>query len=356
MNIKQNLIKIEKSMSIRITTLLAIITIFVFGCNQVSQTVGGGRTVQKLEPAALQIINEGLADSDPKVRTNAIEAVSENKMIQLMPKVSRLVKDDFVPVRFAATLTIGETGYQRARATVEKLLNDSDENVRIAAIYSLARLNYSANSMLYGKNGAKLEFFKALEPLGQAITSKDQTVRANTALLLGKSNNTKMLDLLYWAQDDVESTSIVRFQTAESIARLGDEKIYQKLWTMLISKYIENRVIGIRAMGALGTAEAESALKTMLNDEVPEIRLSAAEQLAILGNNIGQQVVFEVFEKNLIADTDKRSAQRIKVLSARVIGQIGSDQLNRYLPGLLEDSSKFVKIAAADAVFKQINK
>mgnify|MGYP001110137148 CR=1 FL=1 len=51
------------------------------------------------------------------------------------------------------------------------------------------------------------------------------------------------------------------------------------LWTRLISAYADDRVMGIRAMGALGTPEAKNALTTMLDDPVPEVRLAAAEQV-----------------------------------------------------------------------------
>ncbi|TFG47373.1 MAG: HEAT repeat domain-containing protein, partial [Candidatus Brocadiia bacterium] len=168
----------------------------VFGCTQQSQLPGGVqgsaasmKIVEKLSPAALKIIEEGLADDNPQVRVNAIETVADNKMMRFMPKVGQMLKDEVVPVRFAATMAIADTDYQPAKFYLDRLLRDKNENVRIAAIYAIAKMNYPSNLKLYGNKKANLEYLKALEPLGKAITSSDQTVRANAALILGKSGS-----------------------------------------------------------------------------------------------------------------------------------------------------------------------
>jgi len=185
----------------------------------------------------------------------------------------------------------------------------------------------------------------------EAIISRDQTVRANAALLLGKSGDKNTLKFLYWALQHKDSDFKVRFQAAEAIAMLGDERIYPKLWTMLISKYADDRVVGIKAMGALGTEQARDALITALGDRVLEVRLAAAEQLGTLGDTTGEPEVLDVFTKNLTAGRDKKSLEFVNVLTALAIGRIGTPRLTRFLPQLLQNESKFVRIAAAKAVF-----
>ena len=49
---------------------------------------------------------------------------------------------------------------------------------------------------------------------------------------------------------------------------------------------------------------------------------------------------------------DIESAERVKVLTALAIGRIGTPVLVRFLPGLLQDKSKFVRLAAAKAVLQ----
>ena len=110
--------------------------------------------------------------------------------------------------------------------------------------------------------------------------------------------------------------------------------------------------MGVRAMGALGTENAKNALITMLGDEVPEIRLAAAAELGKLGDTRGEIEVLDVFTKNLTADMDEQGKERINRLTAMAIGQIKTKSLNKFLPQLLNNPSKSVRLAAAKAVFQ----
>jgi len=328
---------------------------FVFGCDLPRRADGTAGETQRKEgpvltgaspdellPRAGRIIEDGLSDEDPQIKVKAIEVVAETQQKRLMPRVQQLLKDDFVPVRFAAAAAVGDIAYAPAKSTVEQLLKARDENTRIAAAYAMY----------------KLGSLEKLEIIRKAIASNDATIRANAAVLLGKSGNKEELKLLYWAMTDSNSDDKTRFQAAEAIARLGDEKIIKKLWTMVISTYADDRMMGLSAMGALGTATAKDILITKLDDEVLEVRLTAAEQLGRLGDSSGEAEVISVFSSATgtkaaaTAGLDKRDMERVKVLAALAIGQIGTKPVTRYLPQLLQNESKFVRIAAAKAVFQ----
>ena len=257
-----------------------------------------------------------------------------------MPNVQKLLADKVVPVRFAAAVAVGDLAYAPAKDEVGPLLNDPNPNVQIAAFYAISRLGQPE---LY-------------QEICKAVAGSDQTVRANAALLLGKSGNKDGIRFLYWTLQRDDSSDMVILQAAEAIAMLGDQRIYRKLWTGLISKYADDRVIGIRAMGALGTDEAKSAIITLLDDPVPEVRLAAAEQLGKLGESGGEAEVLAVFEKNLMADMDAQGQQRTKTLAALAIGEIADERPAKYLPQLLQDPSKVVRLAAAKAVLRRSTK
>ena len=87
------------------------------------------------------------------------------------------------------------------------------------------------------------------------------------------------------------------------------KKYIQNSGTMLISSFADDRVMGIRGMGALGTADAKNAIITMLDDDILEVRLVAAEQLGKLNDNLGEPEVQDVFHKNLTADFDEEERQ-----------------------------------------------
>ncbi|MHC4623541.1 MAG: HEAT repeat domain-containing protein [Planctomycetota bacterium] len=311
------------------------------GCNDSSSRLTDWpepASVRELIPQATRIVREGLADPSPLTRVNAIEVVATTRRIRFMPDVQRLLRDQFFTVRFAAALAVGDLEYSLGESSVRQLLSDQNENVRLAAAYTMSKLGHA--------NG--------LDVLARAIASSDLIVRANAALLLGKTGDRRALKSLYIALRREDSDDKVRFQAAESIAKLGDERIYPKLWTMLISAFADVRIIGIRAMGALGTTEARNALLTMLEDGVLEVRLVAAEQLGMLGDISGQRVVLEVFAKNLTAGLDDLALERVNVLTALAIGRIGTESVGRFLPRLLKDRSQAVRLAAAKAVFDYV--
>lgn len=293
-----------------------------------------------LAAAARQIISDGLADADPQIRANAIEVVASTRELELMPHVQELLADKVVPVRFAAAVAIGDLAYAPAKDQVGLLLNDPNPNVQLAAFYAISKL---------GQPELHQEICKA-------VAGDDQTVRANAALLLGKSGNKDGIRFLYWTLQRDDSSDKVVLQAAEAIAMLGDPRIYRKLWTGLISKYADDRVMAIRAMGALGTDEAASAIITMLDDPIPEVRLAAAEQLGKLGDFGGEAEVLAVFEENLMAGMDAQGQQRIKTLAALAIGEIASERPAKYLPQLLQDRTKVVRLAAAKAVLRRAMK
>ncbi len=313
----------------------------VSACRWGGQTDTPTTAPYQLQPGTPQaqaerIVIEGLNDADPRLRVMAIEVVATARQISLMPKVQSLLADRAVPVRFLAAVAIGDLQYAPAATAVSALLDDPDTNARIAAAYALMKLGQA-------------DYFRVFR---DAITSPDQTVRANAALLLGKSGNPEARKLLYWTLQRKDSDEKVIWQAIESIARLGDEQIYPKLWTRLVSSYADDRVVGVQAMGLLGTMRARNAIATVLDDPVLEVRLAAAAQLARLGDSAGETEVQRVFDKNLLSGMDVRGQERVKLLAASAIGELGTLSLVGQLPTLLGDASQPVRLAAAKAVLR----
>ncbi len=324
--------------------LFTFIAIFSPGCKKMLQITTPTATAadtavistNQLQPQAIRIIQSSLADEDPRIRVRAIEVVATTKQIRLMPKVQRLLRDNLVPVRFAAALAVGDSQYKLAENSIRRLLKDKDENVRITAAYAM------------GKLGSP-KYFVVLR---KAIVRNDLKVRANTALLMGKSGDKEALRYLYWALKQKDSDDKVRLNTVQAIAMLGDERIFPKLWAMRISAYADDRVMAVQALGAMGTEKAKNILITMLDDDILEVRLAVAEQLGALGDSIGEPEVLDVFEKNLTAGMDEQDLARTYMKTALAIGQIRTPSLKKYLPQLLKDRSKLVCIAAAKAVLQ----
>lgn len=285
----------------------------------------------KLREQALDAVRLALVDESGQIKSNAAEVVATTGSKQLMPLVIRLLKDDSLAVRFAASAAIGDMRYSAGKYPVRGLMNDSNPNIRIAAAYALTRL------------GEK----RYADVIRSATRSPDQVVRANAVLLLGKLGNPDDLGLLYQTLRDLDSSDSTKIQTLESIAKLGDEKVYQRLWALLISKYADDRVMGIKAMGALKTKDARDSLIKMLYDDITEVRLEAARQLAQLGDNTGRVEIEDYFKSNL-GGFNKTSVANI--IATMAIGRMGGDSLTRFLPGLLESKSMIIRLVAAQSV------
>jgi HEAT repeat protein len=289
------------------------------------------------EQQAYRVITESLNDEVAVIRSNAIEVISETGSRNYMPFLRKMLSDESVAVRFAAAVAIGDMKYSSAAYEVKQLMRDRDANARIAAAYAIAKLGNKRTSEL----------------IEAALNSEDQTLRANAAMLLGKLGDKSKVAKLYKTLYDDNSSDRVKINAMEAIARLGEEQIYNRLWSLLISKHPDDKVMGIRAMGQLNTEESRDAIITMISDEMWEVRLTAAEELARLGNPTGEPEVIEYFEEACGSADERTVANFIATMS---IGYIGSEELNNYLPERLESESKSVRLAAAQSVLLQSKK
>lgn len=318
--------------------LIAWLAVCVFGCNEPSGpmiTNYGSGGSDPLQAEAFDILRDGLAGTEALVRVHAIEAVATTRRIRLMPAIQRLLEDQSMPVRFAAAVAIGDLEYSIAKTSVSRALRDPDHNVVVAASYAMGKLGDT-------------EYYEVAR---KALFSDNPTVRANAAFLLGRIGDIQAVELLKQVQRDKSSGDKVRFQTLEARAELGDMTVLPKLWAIVYSGYADDKIMGVRALGALGGAKARDILITKLDDDILEVRLAAAEQLGRFRDTTGQPEVLDVFEKDLRAGLENGALERVNVLTALAIGRICTPALTKHLPGLMKNKSKSVRIAAAKAVF-----
>jgi HEAT repeat protein len=326
--------------ALAVTILLLVWSaVLIPGCHETPPSLFSDQPATKatsVEQEAVQIIQQALVDPDAVARVNAIEVVGTTGRADLMPGVQRLLHDQVVPVRYAAALAVGDVQYAPAQQALYPLLQDGNSNVIIAASYAMGRLGAT----------------QYLEVIRKALESRDQEVRANAAFLVGKIRDRGALRMLKRAEEDKYSSDKVKLQCLQARAMLGDEDVLQRLWAIAYSANADDRMVGVQGIGALGTRRARDILVTKLDDPVLEVRLAAAGQLGVLRDPSGKPEVLEVFQKNLTGTMDRTAAERVNVLAALAIGNIGTADLTKYLPQLLGNESKYVRIAAAKAVFQ----
>jgi HEAT repeat protein len=315
------------------------VLLLAFGCEQEPGPIlqvpsPKPASIESLVPQAQAILKTSLEDSNSYIRTPAVEVAVETDQRQFLPRIMQLTEDPVVTVRFAAMVGLGDMKCTSCKPAMERKRNDPNPNVQIAAAYGLVKIGdgqYHADIL-------------------QALKSTDPTVTANAVLLLGKIGNRNDLGRLYEIIQDENASDKVLFQTVESLARLGDPKVYKdKIWPLLISKYHDDRVWGIRCMGVLGTPEAQTAIQTMLQDDVLEVRLAAAEQLGSFKDRSGSGLVEEYFNQKPNLNETSLANQ----MAVAAIGKIPDPKLYFHLPGALASKSPIIRLIAAKAVLLQ---
>ncbi len=78
----------------------------------------------------------------------------------------------------------------------------------------------------------------------------------------------------------------------------------------------------------------------------------AAGQLGALGSSLGESEVLDVFRRDLTAGMDAEGIERVHMFTALAIGQIRTAEVTEFLPKLLKNQSKRIRIVAAKAVLQ----
>lgn len=289
--------------------------------------------VQTLKSKALTTLESSFADTNPYIRNHAIEASVTTSQKHLISYILQRLEDASPAVRFTATVAVGDMDCQTCQDALTKMMADENPNIHIAAAYAMIKLG---DSSCYQK-------------IRDAAVSDDNTLRANALLLLGKLGNRNDMPLLYNALKDLDAQDKVHFQAVDSLAMMRDVKIYKaKLWPLLISKYADDRVMGIRGMGSLGTKEAIEAIETKLKDDVLEVRLAAAEELGKAGNMEGLDELIKYFQTN----PDLNQSTMATGTAIAAIGKVKSSALTGYLAKALDSQSSYMRLVAAQSVLQ----
>lgn len=284
---------------------------------------------------SIMILRKAIENEDPLVRMDAIESIVISKCTELFPLIENCLADPSLPVRFAAILAVGDLQYKKAEGKVFILYESHDMNEKTAAAYALLKLGEKDD-----------EYHKTIIT---ALQSSDSTVSANAALIIGKLRLNKYAGLLRWVLQADSSDDRTRIQAIESLSMIGDKDIISKAWALMISKRADDRVMGIITMYHLGTYDSINAIKTMLEDEVLEVRLVAAGRLEAFRDNTGIDVIKGFFEKDINnLSGEDRSRPLIHAIDA--VRYSRNLKLAEYLPQYLKGESIAVEIHCAAAI------
>ncbi len=320
-----------------VTMIIAGFSVLMIGCEEELVKTSPNGNIYKMRAEAVRVVRNGLKDENPMLRAKAVEVVADAELNEVMDEVVKLIRDEFVPVRFAAAVASGDMKYKPANKVLTEMLERAkDENDRMAAEYALYKI------------GEK----KRIDILTEMVKSTKQAVRANAVYLLSKTEDKEYLTIVEWAQQDWNSDEKVKLAAMEARARLGDDAVLRRLWALLFSGYDDDRIFAAGALGLMGTRRARDVLFTKLDDDDLKVRIAVAGELGKWGEFEGMDEVVKVLRDDVAVAMNDEANERVKVLAALAIGSVCVEDLEEYLSELLRDESKIVRLAAAKAVLE----
>ena len=227
------------------------------------------------------------------------------------------ISPDFIE---STVVALGQVNSQMLGRLQNETLNDVDEFIRRAAVYTLGEIG----------NG------QAAESLIQALNDIKYVRRAATSAL-GEIDNPQAVDVLIQALKDKDNL----YEVVKALGEIGSPKAVEPLIQVLNDEesWIGEREAAAEALGAIGNEQAVEPLIQALKDEEHWVRATAASALGEIGNE-------QAVEPLIQALKDKR----VKKEAAEALGKIGSEQAIEILIQTLEDKDKDIRGIAALAL------
>lgn len=297
---------------------------------------------------AMDVLRQATEDLRPQVRTRGLEALAATEGAAAGHYFAQALRDEYAPVQFAAAMAIGDTRYVPARPTLLELAQDEQTppKLKIAVIYALHQLGDDAHT----------------SQLGQFVHSRDDSVRATAAMIMGRMGERSALGPLRSLWRD-EQRDIVRLNVVEAMACLGDEAAIASLegWTRV--QHMEDRIIAVQAFGRIRTVRSMEIVKGALESEgqEPLVRATAAGSLAQLGENSGYKyalrcvtdpvaVLQRVRPKD--ATINPIEVSNLQSLASLSLGYMKQMDAVPVLKPLLASPDALVRVAAAKAILQ----
>lgn len=279
----------------------------------------------QLQEAARKELDSAIHSGDSNVRAHALEAVRQTMGTQRADDVIAALSDPDPLVRYAACLAAGELELKGAHDKLLHLVDDKDTRVGVVARFALHRIGDYRHS-------------HDLEKLSR---DPDPAVRGTTAMVLGMIGDPSGLKVLHGMRLDPHPA--VRQQAAEAMWRLGSEEGLEELVGWSISRFQEDRMIGLLGLAAPRNRNVVEHLRGGLVTDSPVVSLVAARALGMIGCDEGYGVA-------LRGATSAVPQQRL--LAAFAFGSIGRSDAQEVLRKLLADADPNVRVAAAQAILQ----
>lgn len=228
------------------------------------------------------------------------------------------------------------------RAIFSILLTDEDPAIRIAAVKGMAEDTRRSS----------------LRRLSELLTTDpDDGVRANAAITLGawalragegnldQRTSTELLQTLWTAFDDRQTSTLVRQRLLETLGYLADSdpRVNQEIGSAHQRFDDGWQAAALCAMGRTGLEQWLPTITTSLRSNEPLLRFEAVRAAGELGD-LAESIV------NHIARAAADGDVEVATTAIWALGQIGGAAARRFLEQLVNDSEGVRREAAAEAL------
>ncbi len=280
---------------------------------------------QNLRRDAVAELNRALSSSDAVTRANAIEATQRSLGVVGADRILAGMDDKSSVVRFASAMAAGTLRIPEARPKLRLLADDPSKHVQIGVRYALHQLGDTRLSH-------DLEAY-AVDP--------DPRVRADTVMVLGLLGERSAMKILRAMTNDPDAG--VRLQVVEAKYRLGDSQALEDLVIGTVSKFPDDQIISLLALGSRREERMSQVMRGKLTSDYTEVTLAAARALGMIGSDAGMGVA--------LRSVDSKDARQ-RSMAALALGEIGRADAQPALGKLLTDADPVVRLSAATAILQ----
>ena len=116
----------------------------------------------------------------------------------------------------------------------------------------------------------RIGHIRAIQPLANALSDSDFTVRASAAAALGRIGDSHAVPSLILALRDIHST--VRFRAIYALANIGDSRAVKPLMPLLLDPVYDVGIAAASAIGRMGDTKVADELIEIIDAASPEDR------------------------------------------------------------------------------------
>ena len=309
---------------------------------------------EQRNPAVIELLSPALSDSDYYCRRDAIKAFAKIGQ-PAIPELTKTVRSGENNARLAAGIALGLIK-KDAVDSLLVLLDEKDENIKLAASAGLGRSKYVrivdnlVEAMNTGNMAIRDTIAIALGKFGSSATAKlipalnhkSASVRMGVIYALGMIRDPKSVSPLVQTMQSNPDSSI-RTQALISLRNIKDSAAIEPISQQLRNDKSQTvRINAAYALGLMKDERAIPALYTALNDKIALVRINSAWALGEFGSKCNP----EFLEKRMAKESDGK-------VRAYIIGALGKIQSSSSVPILIDalsDKNKDVRNNAAWAL------